>query len=304
MAEKTEPIPLAARTQSVMKGQLTMKTVLITGASTGIGRATAEYLAARDWRVFAGVRKEADGEVLRVANPTILPIILDVTKPEQIERSVREVDLALGGATLSGLVNNAGVADYGPLALQDLDVFKWHYEVNLFGVLAVTQAMLPLLGMDTNRTGAPGRIVNISSVGGKISAPFLGAYASTKHAIEAITDSLRRELVVYGIDAIVVGPGAIKTPIWEKAENDVSTGPYAGSRWEQPLKNAVDLMTDAGDDGLPAESVAKVIETALSSKKPKARYAPVPNKFTNFTIASRLPKRTLDKIFWKRFGLK
>lgn len=280
-----------------------MKTVLITGASTGIGRATAEYLAERGWRVFAGVRKETDGEVLREANSAILPIIVDVTKPEQIERAVREVDLALGGKTLDGLVNNAGVADYGPLALQPLETFKWHYEVNLFGLLGVTQALLPLLGMDTDRNGAPGRIVNISSVGGKISAPFLGAYASTKHAVEAVTDSLRRELVVYGIDAIVVGPGAIKTPIWEKAENNVSQGPYAGTRWEKPLATAVDLMTTAGDTGLSPEAVAKCIETALCAKSPKARYAPVPNKFTNFTIATRLPKRMLDKIFWKRFGL-
>lgn len=280
-----------------------MKTVLITGASTGIGRATAEYLAAKGWRVFAGVRKEADGETLQAVSASILPIILDVTKPEQIERAVREIDLALGGETLNGLVNNAGVADYGPLALQDLATFKWHFEVNLFGALAVTQAALPLLGTETSRKGNPGRIVNISSVGGKISAPFLGAYASTKHALEAVTDSLRRELVVYGIDAIVVGPGAIKTPIWEKAENDVSSGPYAGSRWETPLRNAVDLMTGAGDEGLPPAAVAKTIETALSADKPKARYALVPNKFTNFTIATRLPKRMLDRIFWKRFGL-
>ena len=279
-----------------------MNSVLITGASTGIGRAAAEHLAGRGWRVFAGVRKEADGEQLRAANANILPIILDVTKPEQIERAVREVDLALGGETLDGLVNNAGVADYGPLALQDLDNFKWHFEVNLFGALAVTQAMLPLLGMDTERAGTPGRIVNISSVGGKISSPFLGAYAATKHALEAVTDSLRRELILYGIDAIVVGPGAIKTPIWDKADSNVSSGPYAGSRWEEPLKNAVNLMTNAGDEGLPPEVVAKAIETALAAKKPKARYAPVPDKLTNFTIATRLPKRMLDKIFWKRFG--
>ena len=281
-----------------------MNSVLITGASTGIGRSAAEYLAAREWRVFAGVRKEDDGETLRAANAAIIPIILDVTKPDQITRAAQEIKLALGGETLSGLVNNAGIAEMGPLALQDMETFKWHFDVNVFGLLAVTQAMLPLLGMEEDRTGPAGRIVNITSVGGKIASPFLGAYTATKHAVEAMTDSLRRELVVYGIDAIAIGPGSVKTPIWGKAETKANTGPFDHTRWKDPLETFVKTMAEGGASGLEPDVVSEMILKALTAKKPKARYAPVPNKLTNFTIASRLPKRWLDGIFWKRFGMK
>ena len=253
--------------------------------------------------MFAGVRKEADGEALQAANATILPIILDVTNPDHIARAVREIDLALGDDTLDGLINNAGIAEMGPLALQPIDTFKWHFDVNVFGLLQVTQAFLPLLGMDESRNGAPGRIVNISSVGGKIASPFLGAYTATKHAVESMTDSLRRELVVYGIDAIAVGPGSVKTPIWDKAETKANTGPFDHTRWKAPLKVFVRTMSEGGASGLEPDVVSYTIETALTARNPKARYAPVPNKLTNFTIASRLPKRTLDKIFWKRFGM-
>lgn len=281
-----------------------MKSVLITGASTGIGRAAAEYLAERDWKVFAGVRKEADGETLKAANSAILPIILDVINAEHIEQAAREIERALEGKKLSGLVNNAGVAQMGPLAAQSMDEFKWHFDVNVFGLLSVTKAMLPLLGSDPSKTGAPGRIINITSVGGKIASPFLGAYVATKHAVEAMTDSLRRELIVYGIDAISVGPGSVKTPIWEKGREKPSSGLYDNTPWKNSITEFVKVMGEGGETGLPPEDIAKVIETALTAKKPKARYAPVPDKLTNFTIASRLPKRTLDKVFWKRFGLK
>lgn len=280
-----------------------MKTVVITGASTGIGRSAAEFLAARDWRVFAGVRKSADGDALSAANPNIAPLILDVTNADQIRVAVTNVSEELGNEKLSGLVNNAGIAEMGPLALQPIDTFKWHFDVNVFGLLAVTQAFTPLLGMQESRTGAPGRIVNITSVGGKVASPFLGAYTATKHAVESMTDSLRRELVIYGIDAIAIGPGAVKTPIWDKAEENTGKGPYDNTRWKNPIAKFAKTMLDGGADGLDPNIVSKVIETALTAEKPKARYAPVPDKLTNFTIASRLPKRTLDKIFWKRTGM-
>lgn len=153
-----------------------MKTVVITGASTGIGRATAEYFANKGWTVFAGVRKEEDGAALKAsASGDLRPILLDVAKPDHVDAAVVEVAKALDGKTLTGLVNNAGIANMGPLALQPLDEFQSHFDVNVFGLLRTTQAFLPLLGMDTDRTGSPGRIVNITSVGGKLSAPFLGA---------------------------------------------------------------------------------------------------------------------------------
>lgn len=280
-----------------------MKTVVITGASTGIGRATAEHLAAQGWQVFAGIRKEADAAALVEADDRIKPILLDVTQPDQVDAAVETVRAALDGQKLAGLVNNAGIANMGPLALQPLDQFEAHFSVNVFGLLRASQAFAPLLGMDESLEGAPGRIVNITSVGGRLSAPFLGAYTATKHAVESMTDSLRRELVLFGIDAIAVGPGAVKTPIWDKAEESNSSNPYANSPWAKPIEIFSETMLDGGRTGLDPIVIAKTIETALSAKKSKARYAPVPDKLTNFTLPMLLPKRVVDGFFWKRFGM-
>ena len=282
-----------------------MKTVIITGASTGIGAGAARYMAAEGWRVFAGVRKHADGEMLKLkSSGDLRPIILDVTKPDQVAAAVETVSAALDGERLAGLVNNAGIAKMGPLAIQPMEDFRAQFEVNVFGLLAMTQACVPLLGSDASRKGPPGRIVNITSVGGRLSSPFLGAYAATKHAVEAMTDTLRRELVIYGIDAIAIGPGSVKTPIWDKAEEDNTDGPYATSDWGGSLKRFEQVMLSGGRSGLTPEEIAGYVETALAADKPKARYAPVPDKLTNWIIPTRLPKRMLDKIFWKRFGLK
>lgn len=281
------------------------QTAVVTGASTGIGRAAARHLAAQGWTVFAGVRAEADGEALvEGASGDLRALILDVTQPDTVAEGVRIVSAALGNRRLAGLVNNAGIAKMGPLAIQPLEDFEAHFTVNVFGHLRVTQAFIPLLGSDPAREGAPGRIVTITSVGGRIASPFLGAYVATKHANEAMSDTLRRELAIYGIDAIAIGPGSVKTPIWDKAEKDNEAGPYAKSDWAEPLKVFEKTMLDGGRTGLPPEKIAEVIETALSDPKPKARYAPVPNKLTNFTIPTRLPKRMLDRIFISRFGLK
>lgn len=281
-----------------------MKTVVITGASTGIGQSAAEYLAKQGWRVFAGVRKREDGEALEQTSGQIIPLLLDVTKPDQVNAAVEVVSNALDGQTLDGLVNNAGIAIMGPLALQPLDKFKQHFDVNVFGLLATCQAFLPLLGMDEERSGEPGRIVNITSVGGKLASPFLGAYTATKHAVESITDSLRRELVLFGIDAIAVGPGSVKTPIWDKAEDSNSENPYAETPWAASIDKFGKQMLAAGRSGLEPIVIAKVIESALDDAKPKARYAPVPDKLKNFTLPVLLPKRTVDKFFWKAFGLR
>ncbi|MEM8617849.1 MAG: SDR family NAD(P)-dependent oxidoreductase [Pseudomonadota bacterium] len=280
-----------------------MKSVVITGASTGIGRTTAEYLASQGWQVFAGVRKDQDGEPLAALGSGITPLLLDVTKPQAIEEAAETVRKGLGGHTLGGLVNNAGIANMGPLALQPMDTFKAHFEVNTFGLLQATQGFLPLLGMDQTLEGDPGRIVNITSVGGRLASPFLGAYTATKHAVESMTDSLRRELVIYGIDAISVGPGAVKTPIWDKAEEDNRDAPYDNSPWADPIARFSETLLEGGRTGLEPETVAKTVEKALTARNPKARYAPVPDKLTNFTLPMLLPKRIVDRFFWKRFGM-
>jgi len=281
------------------------RSVLITGASTGIGYAAARHLAARGWTVFAGVRSETDAAALiKGTTGDLRALILDVTKDEQVASAVGVISQALGNRRLTGLVNNAGIAKMGPLALQPLKDFEAHFNVNVFGMLRVTQAFIPLLGSEPARTGTPGRIVTITSVGGRIASPFLGAYTATKHANEAMTDTLRRELALYGIDAIAVGPGSVRTPIWDKAEKDNAESPYAPSDWGPALKIFEDTMLNGGRTGLTPEEIAAVIETALTDPKPKARYAPVPDKLMNFTIPTRLPKRILDGIFISRFGLK
>ena len=280
-----------------------MKTVVITGASTGIGRTTAEHLAKKGWQVFAGIRKQADGAALKAADDRIIPILLDVTQPEQVDAAVDTVRAALDGQKLAGLVNNAGIANMGPLALQPLDQFKSHFDVNVFGLLRASQAFAPLLGMDETLQGKSGRIINITSVGGRLASPFLGAYTATKHAVESMTDSLRRELVIFGIDAIAVGPGAVRTPIWDKAEDANKANPYSNSPWAKPIEKFSDTMLEGGRTGLDPEIIAKTIEKALTAAKPKARYAPVPNKLTNFTLPMLLPKRVVDGFFWKRFGM-
>ncbi|MEM1389873.1 MAG: SDR family oxidoreductase [Pseudomonadota bacterium] len=281
-----------------------MKTVVITGASTGIGRTAAEYLSRSGWRVYAGVRKPEDADEIRDEARNLIPIILDVTQQADLDRAALAIREALNGRKLDGLVNNAGIASMGPLALQPMADFEAHFKVNTFGLLRATQAFLPLLGMDETLKGGSGRIINITSVGGRLASPFLGAYTATKHAVESMTDSFRRELVIYGIDAIAIGPGAVKTPIWDKAEEKNGDQPYADTDWAKPLEQFNDTLLSGGRDGLDPITVAKAIETALTDSTPKARYAPVPDKLTNFTLPMLLPKRIVDKFFWKRFGMR
>lgn len=280
-----------------------MKTVVITGASTGIGRITADYLAGAGFRVFAGVRNMADGEPLAQLSDNILPILLDVVQPAQVDAAAETVRKALDGQKLAGLVNNAGIANIAPLAVQPLDQFEAHFQVNVIGLLRATQAFVPLLGMDESLLGTPGRIVNVSSVSGVLASPFLGAYAASKHAVEGMTDTLRRELAIFGIDAIAVGPGSVKTPIWDKAEDSNKDTPYANTPWATYIDKFSTYMLQAGREGLEPLEIARVIEEALTAASPKARYAPVKDKFRNFTLPTRLPKRLVDNAIRKRLGM-
>ena len=282
-----------------------MKYVVVTGASTGIGYDAARYLIERGFHVFGSVRKQADADrVQGELGERFTPLLFDVTDEEAVATAVSQVTEMVGNNGLAGLVNNAGIAVAGPLMYLSLDEMRWQMEVNLLGQLSVTQKFLPLLGAVPNAPHPPGRIVNISSVSGKVVYPFMGPYAASKHALEAMSDALRRELLMFGIDVIVIGPGSVQTPIWDKAEAENESGPYADSDWSDAVKTFERVMVDGGHTGLLPEEIGKVIAEALTAPKPKARYAPVPDKFTNWTIPSRLPKRMLDRIFWKRLGLK
>ena len=185
-----------------------MKNILITGVSSGIGYATAQALVERGHHVFGSVRRQKDAErVQEELGENFTPLLFDVIDSEAISRAQEQVAEAVGEKGLYALINNAGIVIPGPLKYTPLDEFREHFEVNLFGLLDVTQQFLPLLGASEGSPYPPGRIINISSTSGRVAYPFMGAYASTKHALEALSDSLRRELMLYGVDVIVIQPG-------------------------------------------------------------------------------------------------
>lgn len=279
-----------------------MKSFVVTGSSTGIGHAAARELVARGYRVFGSVRKTADGERVKAElGANYVPLLFDVTDEAAIGRAAVEVRTALAGETLAGLVNNAGIAVAGPLLHLPIEDFRKQIEVNLTGQLMVTQAFVPLLGQDRDLKGEPGRIVMISSVGGQNASPFVGAYSASKFALEGLSEALRRELLMYGIDVIVVGPGAIATPIWEKAD-EVDTTPFDNTDYAKPLEAVKKYMLDLGRKGLKPEKVGALIADALTLPGRKVRYPIVPSKIEYFMMRN-LPKRMLDKIIGKRLGL-
>ena len=280
-----------------------MKTVVVTGASTGIGWGCVKVLIASGFRVFGSVRKQIDADRLSTEFGTnFTPLIFDVTSKAAVAAGAKKVKIALGDETLFGLVNNAGIAVPGPLLYLKIDDFKHQIAVNLIGQLIVTQALAPLLGADRSRKGAPGRIVMISSVGGKSASPFVGAYSASKFALEGMSESLRRELMLFGIDVIIVAPGAVATPIWDKADA-VDFATFTNTPYAAALKKLKDRMVDHGKKGLPPEKLGEVVRMALTVSKPKPRYTVTPNPIQNLLV-NTLPKRLVDSIIARRLGLK
>ena len=281
-----------------------MKSVVVTGVSTGIGWGTAKVLIQKGFRVFGSVRKTADAERLQKEfGENFTPLIFDVTDEPAVQAAAGLVREQLNGETLFGLVNNAGIAVPAPLIHQATDDFRHQIEVNLISVLIVTKAFVPLVGSDRSLKGRPGRIINISSVGGKRGSPFLGAYVASKHGLEGFSESLRRELMLYDIDVIIIGPGAIATPIWDKGEQ-VDANLYANTEYFEPGQRIQKYMVESGRKGYPPEKVGEVVWEALTTPKPKVRYAVIPgNPFTNF-IQSLLPRRMVDNIIARNLGFK
>ena len=279
-----------------------MQSVVITGASTGIGWATAKLLLERGFRVFGSVRKPADADRLRAEfGANFTPLLFDVTNEAAVLAAAREVRAALGGETLFGLVNNAGVAVAGPVLELAADEFRRQMDVNVIGPIISTQAFGPLLGSDQSLRGPRGRIIMISSVAGKNGNPLTAAYAASKHAIEGLSESLRREMMLFGIDVIVIAPGAVKTPIWSKAE-EVDISAYKNSPFFPALERIRKFMLQLGETGLPAERIAEAIADALTSAHPKVRYQITPDPMRHLMTAV-LPKRMVDRIIAKRLGL-
>ncbi len=273
------------------------KIVVVTGTSTGIGQATAELLAKRGYTVFASVRKEADGAQYD-ANPNIHPLLMDVTDHAAVKAGAETVAAFLKpGDSVVGLVNNAGIAVAGPISHVSLSAVRKQFEVNVIGLLATTQAFLPLLQAGNPR----GRVVNISSVAGKMTSPFLGIYSASKHAVEAISDALRREQMPFGIKVVVIEPGPIATPIWDKG-TEVTANKFRDTEYAPIIKRFMRYFVEQGRKGLPPQSVAALILTALETPNPKTRYLITPNRM-QFLLSIWLPEKMVDNNIYKQLGM-
>lgn len=281
-----------------------MQHVVVTGVSTGIGWAITKTLTQRGFHVFGSVRKQSDADRLtKEFGAVFTPLLFDVTDEAAVHAAASLVRQRLNGQTLFGLVNNAGIAVPGPLLHLPIAELRQQLDINVTGQVIVTQAFAPLLGADRSLQGKPGRIVNIGSVSGKMAMPFVGPYSMSKFALEAFTESLRRELMLYGIDVILIGPGAIVTPIWDKAE-ELDITPFLQTDYGKVLGKFRDFMVQRGKAGLPVEQMGELVWHVLTTAKPKVRYTIVANKFKNWTLPRLLPKRIFDNLIAKQLGFK
>ena len=282
---------------------MTDRIVVVTGVSSGIGRATAVALASRGHHVFGSVRRaEHAASLAEELGDRFTPLVFDVTDAAAIDEARAVVAARLGDHRLVALVNSAGIALAGPLLFQGEAEFAQHLAVNVTGPFLVTRAFAPLLGTDPARSGAPGRIVMVSSISGGLATPFLGAYATSKHALEAYADTLRRELMPFGVDVIIVGPGAVATPIWDKGEAAGSAA-YAATPYADAFAKFQRWIVANGRKGLPPAVVAATIADAITARAPRARYAVLRGKFAGWTVPRLLPRRVLDRVLAKRTGL-
>jgi NAD(P)-dependent dehydrogenase (short-subunit alcohol dehydrogenase family) len=277
-----------------------MRAVLVTGASTGIGRATALRLDAAGWRVFAGVRREADADSLREAGSERLePLMLDIADAGQIAAAAERIDTAAGGE-LDGLVNNAGIGVPGPLETMPMEDIRRQIEVNMFGHVAVTKALLPAIRR------ARGRIVFISSIGGRIAFPMNGPYHLAKFGIEAAGDVFRQELRPWGISVSIVEPGSIKTPIWERSDREIGAllerAPETEELYGKPLAAIRRASRKLGERGIPPDRVASRIEHALAARRPRTRYLVGVDAKLQARAKILTPARLWDRIVARMIG--
>ncbi len=265
-----------------------MKAVLVTGANSGIGLATSAYLVSRGFHVYAGARNT---DLLKdlCKNPNIIPVKLDVTNVKDLISLKKLIEKK--GKGLFGLVNNAGIAKVGPLMDVSVEDIRTQFEVNLFGVHQVTQALFPLL------LEAKGRIVMMSSDSGFFATPFVGPYCASKFALEGYADSLRREVLNHGVKVVLIEPGRVKTPIWQKSEKEIKKGGINPSSifWKEAMAMGKYALQKGKTSGLPPLAVAKTVCQALIVKKPKLRYIVAENKF-EYQLMKILPASFVDKL--------
>lgn len=280
-----------------------MKYILVTGVSSGIGESIAYKLLENDYYIIGTVRKESDAKKFVNKHPQkFSSLVLDLTNQENVDSVFDHVSEITGGNNLYALVNNAGIAIGGPLMHQDINEIRLQFEINFFGLLNLTQKLLPLLGAGSPQENRHGKIINISSTNGKIVYPFVGAYCASKHALEAATDALRYELKIYGIDVVLIEPGSINTPIWDKAEK-MDLKPYINTDYNKILANFKDEMVKIGKKGLSPYKVADIVNMVLRASNPKARYVVSGDYLNEWIIPRILPTRLMDYLITKETGI-
>jgi hypothetical protein len=276
------------------------KNVVVTGVSTGIGLGTTKVLITNGYRVFGSVRKQSDADRLQKDfGDRYVPLILDITDADAIQRASDKVAAMIGPTRPAGLVNNAGIVVSGPLLHLRPSEYKRQLDANMIGPLMVTQAFAPLLGTDNKRTGPAGRIINISSSTAKVAVPLLGAYTASKWGLEGMSEALSRELMLFGIDLVIIEPGTVNTAMYDKGEKENLSEFKATPYWEA-IKTFQKYIVSEGRKGLSPERLGKAVYVALTAAKPKARYAIVPQRFKNWTLPRLLPTRMLDAIVAKQ----
>ncbi len=249
------------------------------------------------------MRKEADADAARAdLGDAFTPLVFDVTDGAAIEAAGQQVSAYLAGRTLDGLVNNAGIAVAAPMRYVSIDDLESQFDVNVYGVVRVSQTFLPMLGADHDRTGKPGKIINISSISGRVSVPFMAPYSMSKYAVEALSDAMRAELRPHGVDVVIVEPGPVKTPIFEKTE-ELDFSRYANTEYAAALDRLTKSTQDLGKSGLEPEAVGDLIVEIFNNASPKTRYPILKNKFSRWTLPRLLPTRTLDRALARRAGL-
>ncbi|GAA6155954.1 SDR family NAD(P)-dependent oxidoreductase [Pyruvatibacter sp. HU-CL02332] len=280
------------------------RTAVVTGVSSGIGRAICAQLIKDGWHVFGSVRKDSDADAARDAlGDAFTPLVFDVTDEPAIAAACDQVSEALAGRTLNGLVNNAGIAVAGPARYVSIHDLKTQFDVNVYGVVRTSQAFLPLLGADHEREGKPGKIINISSLSGRFSVPFMSPYSMSKYAVEALSDAMRAELLLHGVDVVIVEPGPVKTPIFAKTE-ELDFSPYRETEYADALEKVIGSTQKLGKDGLEPEEVGNLIVEIFNNASPKTRYPILKSKFSRWTLPRLLPDRLVDRALARRVGIR
>ena len=273
------------------------RTVLVTGTSSGIGRGLCQALIKKGYKVFGTVRNRKDAtELKKEFGENLDALLVDVTDEKQVVKAKERVQNYLNGKPLTALINNAGIATLGPVEFLPTSDFKKQIDTKILGTFLCTKIFLPLLGTDNNLIGNPGRIVNISSIlGGKIGSPFMSGYCASKHAVEAFSESLRRELKPYGIKVIIVAPGSVSTPIWKEVKKQKDQNKYNKTKYGISFKKILNSLESFDRNSLSMNQLTSIIIKSIEIKNPKIRYNPTKDPIQK--LWPYIPKKIMDSFF-------